>query len=184
KVPTRLSMLTALDMTDPANHATAIEQLCQTLQHPAPGSAPKPPCPYPGMVPFGEVDSSRFYGRDREIQELVEEHLWLHPFVAVIGRSGSGKSSLVSAGLLPALRQSRLFRDETWMVRMVRPGEAPQVALATALGGDIADVVRAVEATLATESDARRLLLIVDQFEEIFTVARTDAALFQEALFQ
>ena len=83
-------------------------ELCAELQRPLPGPAPLPDCPYPGMVPFDEADSARFFGREQEVQDLVER-LRLHPFLAVIGASGSGKSSLVRAGLIPALRKSRLF---------------------------------------------------------------------------
>jgi len=70
---------------------------------------PPPACPYPGMRPFSEVESHYFFGRQPEIQTLIEQHLRLYPFVTVIGPSGSGKSSLVFAGLLPALKQSGLF---------------------------------------------------------------------------
>ncbi len=67
KLPPRLSMLTALDATDPATWSTVMERLCAALQRPVPGPAPKPPCPYPGMVPFSEAESHRFFGRDREV---------------------------------------------------------------------------------------------------------------------
>ena len=65
------------------------------------------------MVPFREADSDRFFGRDREVEELLQS-LRLHPFLAVIGPSGSGKSSLVFAGLIPALRRSGLFGAGGW----------------------------------------------------------------------
>src|SRR5262249_4619859 len=107
-LPPRLAMLTPLDATDSADWPRIIDRLCAELQRPVPGPAPRPPCPYPGMVPFGEADSSRFFGRDKEVQELLER-LRLHPFLTVIGPSGSGKSSLVFAGLVPALRHSGLF---------------------------------------------------------------------------
>src|SRR5262249_48617324 len=138
---------------------------------------------YPGMMPFNEADSPRFFGRDREIQELLE-HLRLYPFLTVIGPSGSGKSSLVSAGLLPTLRRSGLFGTGAWLVRLLRPGQAPLMALETALGNNLTDLGQAVAATLAGEANTRRLLLVVDQFEEIFTVARADTVPFQEALLR
>jgi len=71
-LPPRLAMLTALDATDPDERAEAIEKLCAELRCPVPGPAPRPPCPYPGMVPFGEADSDRFFGRDNEVAELLE----------------------------------------------------------------------------------------------------------------
>jgi len=179
----RLALLTALDATDPADWSQAIARLCAELQRAAPGPAPRPACPYPGMVPFGEEDSERFFGREREARELVER-LRLHPFLAVIGPSGSGKSSLVFAGLIPALRRSGLFGPGGWLVRTQRPGEAPLAALAAALGGDPANLAETVPALLATEPDARRLLLVVDQFEELFTLACADVEAFQQALLR
>ncbi|MFQ5813601.1 MAG: TIR domain-containing protein, partial [Anaerolineae bacterium] len=183
ELPPRLAMLTALDAADPADWPAVIERLCEALQRPVPGPAPKPACPYPGMVPFSETDSDRFYGRDEEVRELLER-LRLHPFVTVIGPSGSGKSSLVFAGLVPALRQSGLFGPDEWLVRALRPGEAPLDALTDALDGDPTDPARAVTELLATGPDVRRLLLVVDQFEELFTLARLDVEPFQQALMQ
>ena len=133
------------------------------------------------MVPFSEADSDRFFGRDREVEELLQS-LRLHRFLAVIGPSGSGKSSLVLAGLIPALRRSGLFGTGGWAIRIIRPGERPMMALAEALGGDPADLARVVAKAIESEPDARRLLLVVDQFEELFTVAHTDAVAFQHAL--
>ena len=94
-LPTRLRQLIALDATGPAAQQAALARLCAELQRPVPGPAPLPACPYPGMVPFDEADSNRFFGREQEIRDLVDR-LRLHPFLAVIGASGSGKSSLGS----------------------------------------------------------------------------------------
>jgi WD40 repeat protein len=135
------------------------------------------------MVPFSEADRERFFGRDREVQELVER-LRLHPFLTVIGPSGSGKSSLVFAGLIPALRQSRLFGPGEWLVQVVRPGETPLDALTGALHGDLADPAKTVSELLAAQPNAHRLLLVIDQFEELFTQARSDIEPFQQALLR
>ena len=80
---------------------------------------PTPDCPYPGMAPFSEAEAGLFYGRDREIDEAVQQ-LRQHPFLTVVGPSGSGKSSLAYAGILPALRASDHF-DGTWDVRAHAP---------------------------------------------------------------
>jgi formylglycine-generating enzyme required for sulfatase activity/transcriptional regulator with XRE-family HTH domain len=135
--------------------------------------APRPPCPYPGMVPFSEYTSELFFGREAEVQDLVAR-LHLHPFLALIGPSGSGKSSLVFAGLIPALRRSTLFGEGEWLVRTMRPGSTPLAALAEAIENDAA-------ALLARTAHAR-LLLVVDQFEEVFAAAPPDAAQFQGAV--
>ena len=73
-------MLTSLDATDPTTHASVVARLCAELQRPVPGPPPSPPCPYPGMRPFGEEQSDRFFGRDEEAQSLLRR-LRGHPFL-------------------------------------------------------------------------------------------------------
>ena len=89
---------------------------------------PKPDCPYPGMTPFSEAQKDLFFGRDKEIEDAVER-LRQHPFLAVMGPSGSGKSSLIYAGVIPALRTSRRFGPGEWAIRIMRPGPKPLAAL-------------------------------------------------------
>ena len=148
-------------------------------RRPANAPAPRPPCPYPGMVPFSEYASELFFGRAAEVQDLLAR-LHLHPFLALIGPSGSGKSSLVFAGLIPALRRSTLFGEGEWLVRTMRPGSAPLDALAQALEGRPDDLV-AAHALLARTGHTR-LLLVIDQFEELFALDQADAAQFQQHL--
>ena len=171
-LPPRLSMLVSLDATDPASWSDVIGRLVADLQRPVLSAPPPPPCPYPGMVSFTEADSVRFYGREAEVQELVAR-LRLHPFLAVIGRSGSGKSSLVFAGLLPALRAGRRFGLGEWIVRSMRPGATPLTTLQATIG-DAVDVITFQR----TDKQAGRLLLIVDQFEELFTQRSPETAWF------
>src|SRR5262245_8995116 len=91
-------------------------------------------CPYRGLDAFREADSAFFFGRgtaddpNSPIGELVRR-VHEHPFVMVVGRSGSGKSSLVYAGLMPALRQER---ERVWNVLSLRPGLEPLRVLAAA----------------------------------------------------
>ncbi|MFJ9855510.1 AAA family ATPase [Streptomyces sp. NPDC101150] len=114
--------------------------------------------PFPGLEPFTEDDAAVFFGRDREIAELVGR---LHPavpgrahrFVTVVGPSGSGKSSLVRAGLLPALARRRA----RWAVATpFSPG---------------ADPLGALERRLAQLPGDRPALLVVDQLEELLTLS-------------
>jgi WD40 repeat protein len=192
QLPSRLAMLEGLDATDSETWPAAIERLCAELQRPVPGPPPRPACPYPGMVPFSEADSERFFGRDREVKEALEL-LRLYPFLAVIGPSGSGKSSLVFAGLIPTLRQSGLFLAKVgphpagkrpgsaedsfqngfqWSVRSMRPGERPSDALQRALRPE-------------RPKPNRPLLLVVDQFEELYTQAREEEVKpFQQTLLR
>jgi hypothetical protein len=178
-LPPRLRQLVPLDATNPETRQAALEKLCAQLQRPVPSAGPLPACPYPGMVPFDEADSERFFGREAEVQDLVER-LRLRPFIAVIGASGSGKSSLVRAGLIPALRKSRLFgpnapqgQTSDWTIKIIRPGATPLAALAAAID---------IEGRLAAQPEAPRLLLVVDQFEELFTIAGEEAQPFQQTL--
>jgi hypothetical protein len=185
ELPARLSQLVRLDATTAEEEQKALARLCAELDRPVPGPPALPDCPYPGMVPFDEADSDRFFGREREVRELVRQ-LQDHPFVAVIGASGSGKSSLVRAGLIPALRKRRQRGAGEWLVRTIRPGAAPLATLMQALA-DIAGPHNP-EATTPFSNLAlpagSRLLLLVDQFEETFTIAGAEALPFQQALPQ
>jgi len=142
-------------------------------------------CPYPGMVPFSAADAQYFYGRNEEVARMVQL-LRRQRFMMVIGPSGSGKSSLVYAGLLPELERSRLFAKDYWLIRTMRPGPKPTEVLAGVLGGNGQDgefEPGSVDALLETQAPAERLLLLVDQFEEVFTQAeREERARFIAAL--
>lgn len=143
-----------------------------------------PPCPYPGIVPFHEKNNHFFYGRERETQGLLER-LHRHPLVAVVGRSGCGKSSLVFAGLVPALEQCTLFGPGEWLIRQMRPNQRPLARLAKALQGQLENPKQTVSRLLAQEPAAQRLLLIVDQFEELFTTTNlNERREFQRQLIQ
>src|SRR5262245_1794963 len=174
-LPTRLAMLTHLDATDPAAWPEVVDRLCRELRHPLPGPAPRPDCPYPGMVPFDSGQTGFFFGREAEIESAVQ-HLRHQRNLFVIGPSGSGKYYLVFAGLLPRLAQSGFFPQDYWMVRALRPGGAPLRALADVLGADPNQPAQAVAGLLARGAPARRLLLVVDQLEELFTQTRDHAA--------
>ena len=182
-LPPRLAMLTYLDATDPTQYETVLQRLLDALQHPLPSVAVKPACPYPGMVPFREADSARFFGRSRDVENLLQQ-LRLHPFLTVIGPSGSGKSSLVFAGLIPALRKSTLFGLGNWVVKSLRPGEDPLGALTNAFGNDPSNLQPGVKRQIESQPNGSHLLLVVDQFEEVFTVAKQNTTAFQEALLQ
>jgi hypothetical protein len=183
KLPPRLAMLTHLDATEETQWSEVIERLCAELQRPVPPVPPKPECPYPGMIPFSESNSDRFFGREQEVEHLLE-HLYQHRFITVIGSSGSGKSSLIFAGLIPKLRQSKRFGSGEWLVCTMRPGENPLRLLKTTLGSEQADLSLAVTEALNTQPNAQRLLLVIDQYEELFTIAKSEKEEFQQALLE
>jgi WD40 repeat protein/DNA-binding SARP family transcriptional activator len=152
-------------------------------------------CPYKGLARFEASDAEFFFGRERLVAELVT-HLVGAGLVGVVGPSGSGKSSLIRAGLLPALRDGVLPGSDRWLQVLMRPGEHPMTELATLAarpdmpadrgGGEaIAAIGKAGDATtpwwgaserlLRTIAEEERLLLVVDQFEEVFTTCRDEA---------
>src|SRR4051794_21567740 len=144
--------------------------------------------PFPGLRPFESNESALFFGRDEQCDELLAR-LGRHRLVAVVGASGSGKSSLVRAGLLPALQRGYLpAAGSSWQIAVFRPGGSPLANLtdaligartpeATAAGVNRDEVSRPLaSSSLGLVTAAERLLggargsllLVVDQFEEIF----------------
>jgi WD40 repeat protein len=91
-------------------------------------------CPYPGLRPFEPYEAEIFFGREGHTDQLLEI-LQRERFLAVIGPSGGGKSSLVRAGLLPALAGGRLGTGSHWRLALLRPGSQPMLSLAQALIG-------------------------------------------------
>ena len=138
--------------------------------------------PFPGLRPFDTSEAHLFFGRDQQIAELVNR-LERHRFVAVVGLSGCGKSSLVRAGLIPALRRGPITEAKArWRIVLMRPAGAPFTSLANELkeqGFDPSALRRSshglVEITKQLEPD-QSLLLVVDQFEELFRYKEHEAA--------
>jgi hypothetical protein len=111
--------------------------------------------PYRGLEAFQEADADLFFGRETAIGNLLRR-LLTNRFLAVVGSSGSGKSSLVKAGLIPKLRrEDAIPGSESWAFLTVRPAEQPASVLLEQLG--------------AIDPSVDQLILI-DQFEEVFTV--------------
>lgn len=132
--------------------------------------------PFPGLVAFTEKDAPIFFGRGRETDELVET-LRQSRFVAVIGASGSGKSSLVAAGLLPRLAHNAIEGSSTWRTIRFTPGPDPFAALALAAAVDrttAADWPRLIVYLLDGRPPSAELVLYIDQFEEVFTLSDSD----------
>src|SRR5207253_9982248 len=135
--------------------------------------------PYKGLRAFGESDADDFYGREALVGELVAA-VGDHRLVAVVGPSGIGKSSVVRAGLVPALRNRPA--SDRWVISDMFPGTYPFEELAAALlrvaverPDDLVEELARDE--LGMRRGAKRilpqgtvLLLVVDQFEELFTL--------------
>ncbi len=148
--------------------------------------------PFKGLQYFDTADADLFFGREELTAELAGR-LRRENFLAVIGASGSGKSSLVRAGLIPTLAAERqLLGSEQWPVHLITPGVHPLKELAASLTADTLSTA----ATTALMDDLRRdartldlaaakllvqrgqgthLFLVVDQFEELFTLCTDEA---------
>jgi hypothetical protein len=131
------------------------------------------PCPYPGMRPYSADDADRFHGRDAEIDELLGRLRAGEREFLVIGPSGSGKSSLVTAGVLPRLARGAAGLGR-FVVRSMRPGEHPAARLDALLeisGRTLATPADAVAALLEGLAESSKVLIVIDQLEELFTLA-------------
>jgi hypothetical protein len=117
-----------------------------------------------------DCETIPFYGRERESRLLLEQ-LRLHPFMAIIGPSGIGKSSLVHAGLVPAIQSCGFFGSGEWRIVKVRPGQTPLASLIRTVDEYRLSVTEAADrAARETNPHRGQLLLIIDQFEEVFAV--------------
>lgn len=148
-----------------------------------------PSSPFPGLRPFTEDESLVFFGRERETSEIIQRlGDPKHRFLAVIGASGVGKSSLVNAGVIPALRAGAIPGADSWKILRFTPGEIegnPFLALANRLGTtgvtpsgplEIAQKLERDPGSIGPYADDllrglpawSKLLVFIDQFEEIF----------------
>jgi energy-coupling factor transporter ATP-binding protein EcfA2 len=174
-----------------ARWQAAARQLVGDGQHPSDGRAAEVAeerAPYLGLAAFQPDDADRFFGRQKVIDELLCR-LEKKALLAVFGPSGSGKSSLLRAGLIPALRAGRVTGAQDWSIILLKPGEHPVQELAmhlaaragvpasslrTDLETDPASVRLGVRQILLTTPPPSRLLVVVDQFEEIFTLCQDE----------
>jgi WD40 repeat protein/transcriptional regulator with XRE-family HTH domain len=150
-------------------------------------------CPYKGLNYFDEADSILFAGREALTAKLTERVLALassgsiheRRFLAIVGASGSGKSSLVRAGVVPALRWNKDSAD--WIIHTIIPTAHPLEGLASSLLNSVATVTTLMD-DLARDprglslfakrtmqpGNGSHLLLVVDQFEELFTLCHSE----------
>ncbi|NJO43740.1 MAG: hypothetical protein HC865_24990 [Cyanobacteria bacterium RU_5_0] len=169
-------------------------------------------CPYRGLECFDEAHAEYFFGRE-DVTTLLTKKVDTEPFVAVVGASGIGKSSLVRAGLLAQLRQQQISYEngssttlhDRWRIKFLTPTEHPLKSLAAAfIDPEASDLERAeqlrraevilkdggnglaqlVQVSLPIDSSTTsrspkqrpRMLLVIDQFEEVFTLSRGSQA--------
>ncbi len=139
--------------------------------------------PFKGLASFDVPDARYFFGRERLVAEMVAR-LAGSSFLAVVGPSGSGKSSAVRAGLLPTLAAGALPGSESWIRAMLRPGEHPERELDRVVFAALPERLRSSLGSSQTSLESARslvdqerghLLVVVDQAEELFTVCHDDA---------
>jgi WD40 repeat protein/DNA-binding SARP family transcriptional activator len=145
-------------------------------------------CPFRGLAPFDAAHAEYFFGRERLVAELVAR-LVGSTLLAVVGPSGSGKSSAVRAGLLPALADGVVPGSEGWRRAVMRPGERPLAELSRTLARAVPETGSEHAAPWIADaldrlSAGERLVLLIDQFEEAFVACRdrTEREAFFDAL--
>lgn len=154
-------------------------------------SLPEPQNPYKGLHAFQITDSREFFGRDDLINKLVDrmqaQEIY-HRFLAIVGPSGSGKSSLVRAGLIPSLWQGAIPGSKKWFIVDLIPGRQPLDKLETALIRVAANQAENLREQLQRDergllrvadiilpADETELVIVIDQFEEVFTLLEDEA---------
>ena len=150
--------------------------------------------PYPGLRRLGEQDAAVFFGRGAEVDALISIVAGGRRFVAVVGASGSGKSSLVRAGLLPRLRGNAVSGSKDWKFVICAPadlGDNPFLALAAAvsplfvsgrppiklaneMAADPGGAARVCDALLSGSPEWAKVALVIDQLEELFTISAAE----------
>ena len=158
--------------------AVLIAQIQSTFQ-------PKPfdgRCPYKGLDVFEEEDAELFFGREKLVDDLASR-VKESRTVFVTGPSGSGKSSLVRAGLIHALKQGAIKGSDRWQYATMKPGRDPFESLANAFSrlkspelgnyfrknANQVNVLHECAESTLTDNKNQRLVLFIDQFEEVFT---------------
>jgi serine phosphatase RsbU (regulator of sigma subunit) len=151
------------------------------------GKSARPASPYRGLRPFRERDKDEFFGRKRFVDHLVEliDKTARQTLVPIVAASGTGKTSVVLAGLFPRLREGRREGRNKWILVQFRPGREPFKSLAAALrpilppadqsaelAGELREPDRLLDKVkqILDETDEYRMLILADQFEELFAL--------------
>ena len=204
-LPTFLAATTWVEFRDSLDDADAFHRLVCGVRGIEPGVGPgraiyEGQCPYRGLRVFDVGDAAFFFGREALVQWLLNEvrpatqSRVVNRFLAIVGASGGGKSSVARAGLVAALKHDAIPDSSRWPITILRPGPDPVESLgvalskavnvgqsATALAELIAEFQKnektlhlIARQTLPEDAPELRLVILVDQFEEIFTLCHRD----------
>ncbi len=200
-LPTFLAATSWVEFRDSLDDADAFHRLVCGIRGLEPGPGPgqafyEGQCPYKGLRVFDVTDAAFFFGREALVQWLLNqvrpatEGQPVNRFLAIVGASGSGKSSVARAGLVAALKHDAIPGSSRWPVAILRPGPDPVESLAVALSRvlniaqsvpALAELIEAFQRndktlhlvarqSLPENPLGTRLVILVDQFEEIFTL--------------
>src|SRR6516225_9496808 len=200
-LPTFLAATTWVEFRDALDDADAFHRLVCGIRGVEPGPGPgqaiyEGQCPYRGLRVFDVGDAAFFFGREALVQWLLNEvrpaaeAQPVNRLLAIVGASGSGKSSVARAGLVAALKQDAISGSAGWPIAICRPGPDPIESLAVAVSitlnvaqgaSALADLIAELQKnekslhltsrqSLPENSSDMRLVVLVDQFEEVFTL--------------
>ncbi len=205
KLPTFLVATTWVEFRTTLEDSDALHRLICGIRGMEPGRGEPGKfageCPYRGLSFFDVQDSRWFFGREAQLQWMLDglrpDRAWgmENRFLAIVGASGSGKSSLARAGMLAALKRGELPDSQDWPQIVLRPESRPLESLASAVAGilpiqrkpsAISECERElleseqtlhiyVRLALSDTPNQRRIIFLVDQFEEIFTLCSSEA---------
>ncbi|MFF5538755.1 trypsin-like peptidase domain-containing protein [Streptomyces cinerochromogenes] len=168
-----IGMLTEITVPDTYERGQGIAYVIpvQVLREIVPGLALREVCPYRGLEPFTAEQARWFEGRKDAVQQVVAHLAGQRRLALLLGPSGSGKSSLIQAGALRALAAGALPGSDRWLPVIARPGQdlLTDIERSGLPGASTDGIAKAVTRKLAAHPGYQRVLLVIDQFEELFT---------------
>ncbi|MFI9246571.1 trypsin-like peptidase domain-containing protein [Streptomyces sp. NPDC053086] len=168
-----IGMLTEISAPDAFERGQGIAYVTptQVLRKIVPQLEVRDVCPYRGLEPFGAEHARWFQGRKEAVRQVLASLAQQRRLTLLLGPSGSGKSSLIQAGVLRALAQGGVAGSDQWLPVVVRPGQnlLAEIEKAGLPGAADDGIAAAVRRRLAADPGCQGVLLVVDQFEELFT---------------
>ncbi|PKW11901.1 WD40 repeat [Streptomyces sp. 1222.5] len=168
-----IGMLTEITAPDVHRRGQGIAYVTatQTLREIVPELAVQEVCPYRELEPFTVEHARWFHGRKDAVRQVVAQLAGQQRLTLLLGPSGSGKSSLVQAGVLQALAAGELPGSDRWLPIVARPRQnlLAEIERAGLPGASTGGIAAAVSRKLSADQDYERVLLVIDQFEELFT---------------